>query len=177
MRRPKSTGLGFVERKTCCILLFLLAIYLLSLPFSDTHLFHFFFFFFGFLLWILSFPGTFHPDILIFYVHLFFCFCFFWYFCFIIFFANLFFFYLFNRGMLVNLNKLKFSSSHLSSQPNKKFFRPSIFLPLTKHHETKTNISSIAHFFTSFLFSILLLFNILNQVNLIVSNFRLYCLM
>ena len=53
------------------------------------------------------------------------------------------FIYLFNMGMRVNLNKLYFSSSHFSSQPSKRVFHPSIFLPSTKHHKTKTNISSI----------------------------------
>ena len=111
-----------------------------------------------------------------FYVHFFLIyFGFFWFVIFFLLICN--FIYLFNMGMRVNLNKLYFSSSHFSSQPSKRVFHPSIFLPSTKHHKTKTNISSISHFFISSPFSILLLFNILNQVNLIVSSFRLYCQM
>ena len=161
--------------RICCFLLFLFFVSLFSLSFSDTHLF-FFFFFFVFLLWILSFSGTFYLDFLIF---MFIFFNLLWFFLvrhfLLLLICN--FFYLFNTGMRVNLNKLYFSSSHFSSQPSKRVFHSSIFLPSTKHHKTKTNISSISHFFISSPFSIFLHFNILNQVNLIVSSFRLYCQM
>ena len=49
--------------------------------------------------------------------------------------------------MIVNLHKLYFLSSHLSSQPNKKVFYPCIFLPLNKHHEEKLKYLRSLHFF------------------------------
>jgi len=46
--------------------------------------------------------------------------------------------FLFNRGMKINLHKLLFLSSYLSSQPNKKNFQSLHFsTPSTKHIERK----------------------------------------
>ena len=160
--------------RICCFLLFLFFVSLFSLSFSDTHLFFFLFLCFSSLDFV--FFWYFLSGFFNFYVHFFLIyFGFFWFVIFFLLICN--FIYLFNMGMRVNLNKLYFSSSHFSSQPSKRVFHSSIFLPSTKHHKTKTNISSIFHFFISSPFSILLLFNILNQVNLIVSSFRLYCQM
>ena len=46
-----------------------------------------------------------------------------------------------NKGIIVNLYKLHFSSSHFSLQPNKRDFHPLTFPPLQPStQETKPNI-------------------------------------
>ena len=48
---------------------------------------------------------------------------------------------LYNKGIIVNLYKLHFLSSHFSFQPNKRVFHPSTFPSLKPNtHERKLNI-------------------------------------
>ena len=59
-----------------------------------------------------------------------------------------------NKGIIVNLYKLHFLSSHFSFQPNKRVFHPPTFPPLQPNtHEGKLNICHpptfpSSHFFT-----------------------------
>ena len=55
-------------------------------------------------------------------------------------------FVLSNKDIIVNLHKLCFLSSYLSSQPNKRVFYPYIFLPPNKHHEEKLKYFRFLHF-------------------------------
>ena len=69
---------------------------------------------------------------------------------------------------MVNLYKLYFLSSHFSSQPNKRVFHPSTFLPSQPNtYKRKLNPSTFLSFHFSILspFSILPLFHSPNQTN------------
>ena len=59
-----------------------------------------------------------------------------------------------NKGIIVNLYKLHFLSSHFSFQPNKRVFHPPTFSPLQPNtHEGKLNIFYPPTNFLSFHFS------------------------
>ena len=53
-------------------------------------------------------------------------------------------FFLCNRGMKINLNKLHFLSSHFSSQPNKRVFPSFHFSIFPTKHEEKLNLFHIS---------------------------------
>ena len=53
-----------------------------------------------------------------------------------------------NKGIIVNLYKLHFSSSHFSLQPNKRNFHPPTFPPLQPHMRGKTKYFIFSHFLT-----------------------------
>ena len=56
-------------------------------------------------------------------------------------------FVLSNKNIIVNLHKLCFLSSHLSSQSTKRVFNPNIFLPPNKHNEEKLKYLRSLYFF------------------------------